>query len=59
MSNSLRNIASLIGADLPTRVYFASLGGFDTHQGQAGNHQWLECDSTAVLHGTFKNLSFI
>jgi len=37
-ANSLRNIAALIAGRLPTRVYFASLGGFDTHGNQAGQH---------------------
>lgn len=32
---SLRNVAGLIAAGLPTRVYFVSLGGFDTHSNQA------------------------
>ena len=32
---SLRNIAGLIAAGLPTRVYFVSLSGFDTHSNQA------------------------
>ena len=31
---SLRNVAALIAAGLPTRVYFVSLGGFDTHTNQ-------------------------
>jgi hypothetical protein len=35
LGNSLRNIAALIAADLPTRVYFALPGGFDTHSNQA------------------------
>lgn len=38
---SLSNVASLISAGLPTRVYFVSLGGFDTHQGQVNRHQLL------------------
>jgi uncharacterized protein (DUF1501 family) len=33
---SLRNVAALIAAGLPTRVYFVSLSGFDTHSNQAG-----------------------
>ncbi len=37
-ANSLKNIAALIAAGLPTRVYFATLGGFDTHGNQAGQH---------------------
>ncbi|MDR1012019.1 MAG: DUF1501 domain-containing protein [Opitutaceae bacterium] len=36
---SLRSIAGLIAANLSTRVYFASLGSFDTHANQAGTHQ--------------------
>ncbi len=32
---SLRNVAGLIAAGLPTRVYFVSLSGFDTHSNQA------------------------
>jgi uncharacterized protein (DUF1501 family) len=31
---SLRNVAGLIAAGLPTRVYFVSLSGFDTHSNQ-------------------------
>lgn len=31
---SLRNVAALISAGLPTRVYFVSLTGFDTHTNQ-------------------------
>ncbi len=33
---SLRNVAALIAAGLPTRVYFVSLSGFDTHTNQLG-----------------------
>jgi uncharacterized protein (DUF1501 family) len=33
---SLRNVAALIAAGLPTRVYFVSLSGFDTHSNQIG-----------------------
>ena len=35
---SLRNIGALIAAGLPTRVYFATLNGFDTHTGQLATH---------------------
>ena len=38
LATSLRNIASFIAKGLPTRVYYASIGGFDTHQGQLGRH---------------------
>lgn len=35
---SLRNIAALIASGFSTRVYFVSLGGFDTHNNQAPQH---------------------
>jgi len=35
---SLRNVAALIAARMPTRVYFVSLGGFDTHTNQLTQH---------------------
>ena len=31
---SLRNVAALIASRMPTRVYFVTLNGFDTHVGQ-------------------------
>jgi uncharacterized protein (DUF1501 family) len=37
-AQSLKNVASLISAGMSTRVYFVSLGGFDTHSNQANNH---------------------
>ncbi len=33
-ANSLRNVAALIASGLPTRIYFVSLSGFDTHSNQ-------------------------
>jgi uncharacterized protein (DUF1501 family) len=37
-AQSLRNVAALIASGMSTRVYFVSLGGFDTHSNQANNH---------------------
>lgn len=39
--NGLRTIAAMIGGKLPTRVYYVSLGGFDTHANQAPRHAQL------------------
>jgi len=41
LGRSLQLIARMIAADLPTRVYYVSMGGFDTHTGQVGRHQRL------------------
>ena len=38
LSRQLQLIASMVRADLPTRVYYASLGGFDTHANQLNSH---------------------
>ncbi|MDP7029007.1 MAG: DUF1501 domain-containing protein [Phycisphaerales bacterium] len=41
LANQLRMVAAMIRSDMPTRVYYVSLGGFDTHANQAGAHQRL------------------
>lgn len=37
-AQSLKLVAQMIAGGLPTRVYFASLAGFDTHAGQVPTH---------------------
>jgi len=41
LARQLQMVSRMIAADLPTRVYYVSLGGFDTHAGQLGRHQQL------------------
>ena len=41
LAASLNIVARMIGGGLPTRVYYASQGGFDTHAGQINAHQRL------------------
>ena len=38
LANQLKMIAAMIRDGMPTRVYYASMGGFDTHGGQLGTH---------------------
>lgn len=38
---SLKSVAGLIAAGLPTRVYYVTLGGFDTHSNQLGTQERL------------------
>ena len=38
LSRQLQMIASMVAAGLKTRVYYASIGGFDTHAGQGGEN---------------------
>ena len=42
--DGLRTTAAMIRGGLPTRVYYVSLGGFDTHAGQLGKHDRLMRD---------------
>ena len=41
LSTQLKSIASMIREGLPTRVYYASQSGFDTHANQANTHNRL------------------
>ena len=38
LARQLQTIGAMIRDNMPTRVYYASMGGFDTHGGQAGAH---------------------
>ncbi len=44
LANSLKLVARLIGGRLPTRVFYVSQGGYDTHTNQAGTHERLVRD---------------
>lgn len=41
LGQSLKQVAQWIAGRLPTRVYYLSHGGFDTHRGQAPTHERL------------------
>lgn len=49
LGRSLKNIAALIAGNLETRVYYASLGGFDTHANQLNNHARLLKDLSEAM----------
>lgn len=44
LGNSLKLVAKLIGGGLPTRVFYVSQGGYDTHTNQPGTHERLLTD---------------
>jgi uncharacterized protein (DUF1501 family) len=44
LGNSLKLVAKLIGGGLPTRIYYVSQGGYDTHTNQLGTQQRLLVD---------------
>lgn len=41
LANSLKLVARFIGGGLPTRVFYVSQGGYDTHANQLGAHERL------------------
>ncbi len=52
----LATVARLIAAGMPTRVYYVSLGGFDTHSTQLGRHAALMKQLGDGLTTFFKEL---
>lgn len=38
LARDLKKVAGMIAADMPTRVYYVSFGGFDTHDDQKNRH---------------------
>ncbi len=55
----LKKVAALIHADLPTRIYYVSLGGFDTHAAQPEMHQLLLIYVADALRGFMEDLERI
>jgi uncharacterized protein (DUF1501 family) len=49
LSESLSLVGRMIAGGLPTRVYYVSLGGFDTHQNQMPAHERLLTELGAAL----------
>ncbi len=49
LGNSLNLVGRLIAGGLPTRVYYVSQGGFDTHANQIPSHDRLMTDLNAAL----------
>lgn len=41
LANSLKLVAQLIAGGLPTRIFYVSQGGYDTHTNQTGTHERL------------------
>jgi uncharacterized protein (DUF1501 family) len=57
LAQSLKRVAALIHADMETRVYFVSQGGYDTHANQLSNHQRLLTELSASMSAFQKDLT--
>ena len=56
LAGKLKLVAQLIASELGTRIFFVSLGGFDTHARQAGAHQALLAELSAAVRAFFVDL---
>lgn len=56
LGRSLATVAGLIAGDLPTRIYFLSYGGFDTHADQRPQHDRLMAGLDAALGAFVQDL---
>jgi len=54
--NSLKTIASLIFSDINTKVYYLSLGSFDTHVAQDGQQKRLFTEMNDAINAFVKDL---
>lgn len=52
----LKKVAAMIAADLPTRIYYVGMGGYDTHAAQAGSHQILLIYLADAIRGFMDDL---
>ncbi|HEX3356949.1 MAG TPA: DUF1501 domain-containing protein, partial [Tepidisphaeraceae bacterium] len=52
----LKTVAAMIQGGLPTRVYYVSLGGFDTHAGERGRHDNLMTQLAQGISAFYKDL---
>ncbi|MGZ3859420.1 MAG: DUF1501 domain-containing protein [Flavisolibacter sp.] len=56
LGRDLRTIASLIFSDINTKVYYVSLGSFDTHVNQEGQQQRLFTEMNEAVNAFVKDL---
>jgi uncharacterized protein (DUF1501 family) len=56
LANKLRLAAQLIDANLGARVFYVSIGGFDTHAGQAPSHTNLMNQLSGAMTAFYKDM---
>jgi uncharacterized protein (DUF1501 family) len=56
LGNQLRMVSKMIRAELPTRVYYVALGGFDTHANQLNNHNRLMKQFADAMQAFYREL---
>lgn len=56
LAQQFKMISKLVAGNFPTRVYYAHLGGFDTHQQQGTTHERLLGDMAESVHAFYEDL---
>lgn len=56
LANQLKMVAAMIRAELPTRVYYVSMGSFDTHANQPNNHGRLLNQFSSAVQAFYEEL---
>lgn len=56
LARQLKLVAQMIAAELPTRIFFVSLDGFDTHAQQAGGHAALLAELSGAISAFTRDL---
>lgn len=59
LTMDLKKVAGMIKAGLPTRIFYVSQGGYDTHAAQAGSQQTLLIYFADALRGFMEDLERI
>jgi uncharacterized protein (DUF1501 family) len=57
LGRQLQKVAAMIAEDLPTRVYYVAMGGFDTHANQGYQHQNLLSEFSTAMQAFQKELA--
>jgi len=56
LGRQLETVAQLISGELETRIYYVSMGSFDTHSRQSGAHQALLAELSSAVHAFYGDL---
>lgn len=59
LTTDMKKVAAMIAADLPTRIYYVSLGGFDTHAAQLASHNLLMIYVSDAIRGFMDDMERI
>ena len=56
LAAKLKTVAQLIAGEVGARIFFVSLGGFDTHSAQSGAHQGLLAELSSAVKAFYQDL---